>query len=204
LTIGIGLLLMQQLSGVNGITFYSSSIFESAGISSGNAASLGLAAIQVVMTAVSAWLMDKAGRRLLLMVSCGGMGVCLFFVGVAFYLKNHLSVSSQIETFFSILALTSLLVYIVTFSLGMGPIPWIIMSEILPANTKGFAGSIATLGNWLASWAVTMTINIMLQWSSTGTFEIYALLCFFTMVSVALWLPETKGRTLEEIEASFR
>jgi len=204
LTLGIGLLLLQQLCGVNGITFYSSSIFESAGISAGNVASLGLAVIQVVMTAVSAWLMDKAGRRLLLMVSSGGMGICLFFVGLAFYLKNHLSVAAQLETFFSVLALTSLLVYIITFSLGMGPIPWIIMSEILPANMKGFAGSVATLGNWLASWAVTMTINIMLQWSSTGTFWIYSLVCIFTLLAVALWLPETKGRTLEEIEASFR
>lgn len=204
LTLGIGLLLLQQLSGVNGIMFYSTAIFESAGISSGNAASLGLAGIQVIMTAVSAWLMDKAGRRLLLLVSSGGMGICLFFVALAFFLKSHVSADSQFETFFSVLALTSLLVYIITFSLGMGPIPWIIMSEILPASMKGFAGSVATLGNWLASWAVTMTINIMLEWSSTGTFLIYSLLCFFTFLSVALWLPETKGRTLEEIEASFR
>lgn len=156
------------------------------------------------MTAVSAWLMDKAGRRLLLLISSGGMGICLFFVALAFFLKSHVSADSQFETFFSVLALTSLLVYIITFSLGMGPIPWIIMSEILPASMKGFAGSVATLGNWLASWAVTMTINIMLEWSSSGTFLIYSLLCFFTFLSVALWLPETKGRTLEEIEASFR
>lgn len=204
LTLGIGLLLGQQLSGVNGIMFYSTSIFESAGISSGNAASLGLAGIQVIMTAVSAWLMDKAGRRLLLLISSGGMGICLFFVALAFFLKSHVSADSQFETFFSVLALTSLLVYIITFSLGIGPIPWIIMSEILPANMKGFAGSVATLGNWLTSWAVTMTINIMLEWSSSGTFLIYSLLCFLTFLSVALWLPETKGRTLEEIEASFR
>lgn len=204
LTISIGLLLMQQLSGVNGILFYSTSIFESAGISSGNAASLGLAAIQVVMTAVSAWLMDKAGRRLLLMVSSGGMGICLFLCGLSFYLKSHFSGTSQLETFFSVLALTSLLVYIIAFSLGIGPIPWIIMSEILPSNVKGFAGSVATLGNWLASFAVTMTINIMLEWSSTGTFVLYSLICIFTMFFVAFLLPETKGRTLEEIEASFK
>lgn len=204
LTVSIGLLLLQQLSGVNGILFYSTSIFESAGISSGNAASLGLSAVQVVMTGVSAWLIEKAGRRLLLMVSSGGMGICLFLCGLAFYLKKHFSGTSQLETFFSVLALTSLLVYIVAFSLGIGPIPWIIMSEILPSNVKGFAGSVATLGNWLGSWAVTMTINIMLEWSSTGTFVIYSVICIFTMLFVAFLLPETKGRTLEEIEASFR
>eukprot|EP01018_Ginkgo_biloba_P008197 Gb_25441 [translate_table: standard] len=204
LIIGIGLLLLQQSSGVNGILFYSSSILESAGISSVGAASLGLAAIQVVMTAVSAWLMDKAGRRLLLLVSSGGMAVCLFLVGLAFYLKSHLSQGSHFETFFSGLAFISLLVYIISYSIGVGPIPWIIMSEILPVNVKGLAGSIATLANWLSSWVVTMTVNMLLEWSSAGTFMLYALICALTLIFVAFHVPETKGRTLEEIEASFR
>eukprot|EP01018_Ginkgo_biloba_P032859 Gb_40254 [translate_table: standard] len=204
LTIGIGLLLLQQLSGINGIMFYSSSIFKSAGISSGDAASLGLGAIQVVMTAVAVWLMDRAGRRLLLMISSGGMAVCLFLVGLSFYLKTHLAGAAHFETFLSVLALTSLLIYIVSFSLGIGAIPWIIMSEILPVNVKGLAGSVATLANWSTSWAVTMTINLLLEWSSAGTFMLYALLCALTLVFVALCVPETKGRTLEEIQSSFR
>eukprot|EP01018_Ginkgo_biloba_P008198 Gb_25440 [translate_table: standard] len=243
LTIGIGLLLLQQLSGINGIMFYSTSIFKSAGecypycyfsfvireystgISSGNAATLALGAIQVVMTAVTGWLMDKAGRRLLLMISSGGMAICLFLVGLAFFLKNHISGAAHYDTFFSVLALTSLLVYIISFSLGMGAIPWIIMSEILPVNVKGVAGSIATLANWSSSWAVTMTINLLLEWSSAGsdlqldigfqskkdtsylfagTFWIYAAVAIFTLIFVALWVPETKGRALEEIQSSFR
>eukprot|EP01018_Ginkgo_biloba_P005792 Gb_18068 [translate_table: standard] len=204
LTIGIGLLLLQQLSGINGIMFYSSSIFKSAGISSGDAATLGLGAVQVIMTAVTAVLVDKAGRRLLLMVSSGGMAVCLFLVGLAFYLKTHLTGELHLETFVSVLALTSLLVYIVSFSLGIGAIPWVIMSEILPVNVKGLAGSVATLANWSSSWLVTMTINLLLEWSPTGTFWLYALICCLTLVFVALCVPETKGRTLEEIESSFR
>uniref|UniRef100_A0A0C9S1J1 TSA: Wollemia nobilis Ref_Wollemi_Transcript_25293_2087 transcribed RNA sequence n=1 Tax=Wollemia nobilis TaxID=56998 RepID=A0A0C9S1J1_9CONI len=204
LFIGIGLLLLQQLGGVNGIMFYSTSIFESAGISSGNTASLGLAVIQVIMTSISAWIMDKAGRRLLLMISSGGMAVCLFLVGLAFYLKNQFSGDTSMQTFFSALALISLLIYIISFSIGIGPIPWIIMSEILPVNVKGIGGSIATLANWFSSWEVTMTINMLLGWSSAGTFMLYALICVLTLVFVALRVPETKGRTLEEIEASFR
>ncbi|KAH9319309.1 hypothetical protein KI387_021078, partial [Taxus chinensis] len=166
LAIGIGLLLLQQLSGVNGIMFYSSSIFKSAGISSGNIATLGLGAIQVVMTAITTWLMDKAGRRILLMISSGGMAICIFLVGLAFYLKDYVPGSSSYETFLSVLALFGLLVYIISFSLGIGAIPWIIMSEILPANVKGVGGSVATLANWLSSWAVTMTINLLLEWSA--------------------------------------
>lgn len=204
LTIGIGLLLLQQLSGINGIMFYSSNICKSAGISSSNAASLGLGAIQVIMTAVAVWLMDKAGRRLLLMVSSGGMAVCLFLVSLSFYLKAHSGADSRYETFFTVLALVSLLIYIASFSLGVGAIPWIIMSEILPANVKGVGGSVATLSNWLTSWAITMTINLLLQWSSAGTFMIYAIVSALILVFVALCVPETKGRTLEEIQSSFR
>ncbi|XP_057814305.2 sugar transporter ERD6-like 6 isoform X2 [Cryptomeria japonica] len=204
LTIGIGLLLLQQLGGVNGIMFYSSSIFKSAGISSGNAASVGLACIQVIMTAITAWLMDKTGRRILLIVSSGGMTICLLLVGLAFYLKNQISGDPAMQTFFSALALTSLLVYIISFSIGIGPIPWIIISEILPVNVKGLGGSVATLSNWLSSWIVTMTINMLLEWSSAGTFLLYAFISALTLVFVALRVPETKGRTLEEIEASFR
>jgi len=204
LIIGIGLLLLQQLSGINGIMFYSSSIFKSAGISSGNVATLGLGAVQVVMTAVSAGLIDKAGRRLLLMVSSAGMAVCLFLVSLAFYLKSHLVGDSHLVMFTSILAVTSLLVYIVSFSLGIGGVPWVIMSEILPVNVKGLAGSVATLANWSSSWLVTMTINLLLEWSKAGTFFLYAIICSLTLVFVAFCVPETKGRTLEEIEASFR
>ncbi|GLJ20322.1 hypothetical protein SUGI_0368960 [Cryptomeria japonica] len=204
LTIGIGLLLLQQLGGVNGIMFYSSSIFKSAGISSANAASVGLACIQVIMTAITAWLMDKTGRRILLIISSGGMTICLLLVGLAFYLKNQLSGDSAMQTFFSALALTSLLVYIISFSIGIGPIPWIIISEILPVNVKGLGGSVANLTNWLSSWIVTMTINMLLEWSSAGTFLLYAFISALTLAFVALRVPESKGRTLEEIEASFR
>eukprot|EP01018_Ginkgo_biloba_P024966 Gb_30082 [translate_table: standard] len=180
--------------------FYNSSIFESAGISSADAASLGLASIQVFMTGVIAWLMDKVGRRLLLMISSAGMTVSLFLIGLAFYLKSHLPAMAN---FSSILALIGLLACIISFSLGMGAIPWIIMSEILPGNVKGIAGSVATLANWSFSWAVTMTINLLLEWSHTGTFMLYTLFSAFTFIFVVLCVPETKGKTLEEIEASF-
>lgn len=204
LTIGIGMLFLQQLGGINGIMFYSSSIFKSAGISSSNAASVGLACVQIIMTAFTAWLMDKAGRRILLMVSSGAMAICLLLVGLAFYLKNQFSGDQTMQTFFSALALTSLLVYIVSYSIGIGPIPWIIISEILPVNVKGLGGSVATLINWSSSWIVTMTINLLLEWSPAGTFLLYAFISALTLLFVVLRVPETKGRTLEEIEASFR
>jgi len=97
------------------------------GVSSRKVATLGLRAIQVVMTAFTAWLMNKAGRCLL-MISSRGMAIFLFLVGLAFFLENHVSGASQ-ETTYSILALIGVLVYIVAFALGMGAIPWLIISE---------------------------------------------------------------------------
>ncbi|GLJ20346.1 hypothetical protein SUGI_0369480 [Cryptomeria japonica] len=201
LTIGIGLLVLQQLTGISGIMFYNASIFKSAGISDADVASLGLAGVQILMTGFIAWLMDKAGRRLLLMISSAGMAASFFLIGVAFYLKNHVLGASYLS---SILALIGLLACIISYSIGMGAIPWIIMSEIFPINVKGVAGSVATLANLSLSWAVTMTINLLLEWSKTGTFMLYALFSGLTLTFVVLFVPETKGRTLEEIEASHR
>ncbi|KAK9990395.1 hypothetical protein SO802_025380 [Lithocarpus litseifolius] len=201
LTIGIGLLVLQQLSGINGVFFYSSNIFESAGLSSSNVATLGLGVIQVLATGVTTWLVDKAGRKLLLIISSTGMTLSLLLVAVAFYLEDIVSEDSSI---FGILSVVGLVALVISFSLGVGAIPWLIMSEILPVNIKGLAGSIATLANWLTSWAITMTANLLLTWNSGGTFTIYTLVSAFTVVFVSLWVPETKGRTLEEIQSSFR
>ncbi|CAM6093745.1 unnamed protein product [Calypogeia fissa] len=204
LLIGVGLQVLQQFSGINAIMFYSSAILQSAGLTNPNIGSFGLGLIQVIMTGVAAGLMDKAGRRLLLMIAAGGMAVSSFLVGFSFYLKDSLQHPSGMDTFVSMLSLLSLLVYLISFSLGMGAIPWIIMSEVFPANVRGLAGSLATLVNWSSAWGVTMCFNFLLQWSSAGSFWLFSAECGLTVVFVALLVPETRGRTLEEIEAYFK
>ncbi|XP_022768985.1 sugar transporter ERD6-like 6 isoform X1 [Durio zibethinus] len=204
LMVGIGLLVLQQLCGINGVLFYSSTIFEAAGVKSSNVATFGVGAIQVIATAVTTWLVDKAGRRVLLIVSSFGMTLSLLVVAVSFFLKDVVSSDSSLYSIMGILSGVGVVAMVVAFSLGMGAIPWVIMSEILPVNIKGLAGSIATLSNWFFAWVVTMTANLLLDWSSGGTFTIYMLLSAFTIVFVTLWVPETKGRTLEEIQWSFR
>ncbi|KAF3796598.1 Sugar transporter ERD6-like 6 [Nymphaea thermarum] len=204
LMIGIGLLILQQLSGINGILFYSTTIFSTAGVSSSDVATLGIGAIQVVMTGVATWLMDKAGRRILMTVSSIGMTISLLLVSVAFYVKDFISESSHLYSVMSVLSLVGLVAFVVSFSLGMGAIPWLIMSEIMPVSIKSLAGSVATLANWLMSFVVTMTANLLLTWSTGGTFTIYTLINACTVLFVLFFVPETKGRTLEEIQASFR
>ncbi|GAB4839417.1 hypothetical protein Ancab_028940 [Ancistrocladus abbreviatus] len=204
LMIGIGLLILQQLSGINGVLFYSSTIFEDAGVTSSNVATVGLGAVQVIATAVATWLADKAGRRLLLIISSAGMTFGLIVVAASFYVKDAVSDESTLYNVCCILAVVGVVVMVVSFSLGMGPIPWVIMSEILPVTIKGLAGSTATLFNWFGAWVVTMTANLLLNWSGGGTFTIYMVLSAFTLAFVVIWVPETKGRTLEEIQWSFR
>ncbi|CAM8935927.1 unnamed protein product [Rhodiola kirilowii] len=204
LMVGIGLLILQQLSGINGVLFYSSTIFSAAGITSSNAATFGLGAVQVVATGVTTWLVDRAGRRLLLIISSVGMTISLAVVAVAFFVKDNISSDSSLYSILGYVSVVGVVTLVVAFSLGIGAIPWVIMSEILPVSIKGLAGSIATLSNWFFAFVVTMTANLMLTWSKGGTFTIYMVVSAFTVAFVSLYVPETKGRTLEEIQSSFR
>ncbi|VAH11244.1 unnamed protein product [Triticum turgidum subsp. durum] len=202
LMIGIGLLILQQLSGVNGIFFYAASIFKAAGLKNSNLATCGLGAVQVVATGITTWLTDKAGRRLLLIISATGMTISLLVVSVSFFVQHRRSFSFTLCDEYAFTGWTC--AFVLAFSLGMGAIPWIIMSEILPVNIKSLAGSTATLANWMTSWLITMTASLMLNWSNGGTFAIYAAVSMGTLLFVCLCVPETKGRTLEEIAFSFR
>jgi SP family sugar porter-like MFS transporter len=155
------------------------------------------------MTAIGALLLDKSGRRPLLMVSAGGMSIGCFLVGFSFYIQGH-GTNAHLATTVSTLALGGLLSYIATYSLGMGGIPWIIMSEIFPINMKGIAGSLVTLVSWFGSWVITITFNSFLSWSAAGSFFIFSVTSTCTVFFVAYLLPETKEQTLEEIQISFR
>ncbi|TYG47101.1 hypothetical protein ES288_D11G311000v1 [Gossypium darwinii] len=192
LIVGVGLMVLQQFGGVNGIAFYASSIFISAGFS-GSVGMIAMVVVQVPMTTLGVLLLDKSGRRPLLLVSAAGtcLGCCL--VGLSFLLQEVTP----------ILSLVGVLVYTGSFSLGMGGIPWVIMSEIFPINMKGSAGSLVTLVSWLGSWIISFAFNFLMKWSSTGTFFIFATICGLTVLFVAKLVPETKGRTLEEIQASM-
>ncbi|KAK4764681.1 hypothetical protein SAY86_025771 [Trapa natans] len=176
LLIGIGLLVLQQLTGINGVFFYSTTIFESAGISSSNLATVGLGVIQVIATGVATWLMDKAGRRLLLIVSSSGMTLSLLLVSVSFFLEDSISEESKVYSLLGILSLIGLVTLVISYSLGIGAVPWIIMSEILPVSIKSLAGSVATFVNWLMAWAITMSANLLLSWSTGGLSSILKLL----------------------------
>ncbi|KAI5412770.1 hypothetical protein KIW84_057409 [Lathyrus oleraceus] len=139
-----------------------------------------------------------------LQVSSSAMALSLLVVSISFYLKEYISPDSDLYATLSLVSVAGVVVMVIAFSLGLGAMPWIIMSEILSINIKGLAESFATLANWFFSWLVTLTANLLLDWSSGGTFTIYTAVCVFTAGFVAIWVPETKGKTLEEIQQFFR
>ncbi|XP_074312193.1 sugar transporter ERD6-like 7 [Silene latifolia] len=198
MTIGVGLMVFQQFGGINGICFYVSNIFETAGFSP-SIGTVIYALLQVVITAAGATLIDKAGRKPLLLVSAFGLVIGCLLTAIAFYLKAHHSS----EKAAAILAVIGILVYISAFSVGMGAVPWVVMSEIFPINVKGAAGGLATLVNWFGAWIISYTFNFLMQWSSYGTFIIYAAINAAAIIFVIKVVPETKGRSLEEIQAAI-
>ncbi|KAK3189842.1 hypothetical protein Dsin_029403 [Dipteronia sinensis] len=131
------------------------------------------------------------------MVSAAGTFLGSFLAGASFFLKGH----SLLLDWVPIMAVGGVLIYISAFSIGMGAVPWLIMSEIFPLNIKGVAGSLVVLVNWLCAWAVSYTFNFLMSWSSPGTFLLYSVFSLLTIIFVAKFVPETKGKTLEEIQA---
>ncbi|XP_059648582.1 sugar transporter ERD6-like 5 isoform X5 [Cornus florida] len=196
--VGVGIMLLVQFGGSSAISYYASSIFESAGCSVG-VGTTAMAIIQIPFSILCVFLMDKFGRRPLLMVGAAGTCLGCFLTGLAFLLKDF----HQQTELTSIFGLAGILVYIVFFSLCLGGTPWVIVAEIFPINIKGAAGSLVNLSYGFSSWIVSYAFNFLFEWSSAGVFFTFASICFITIIFVAKLLPETKGRTLEEIQASM-
>ncbi|KAI6684828.1 hypothetical protein NL676_030741 [Syzygium grande] len=198
LTIGLGLMLLQQFGGASAFSYYASTIFESADFST----SIGTRSVAIVTMpalAVTVFLTDKAGRRPLLMVSSAGMCLSCLSLGLSFYMQD-LHKCKNVTPIFVFLAT---LAYFVSLSVGMQGLPWILMSEIFPVNVRGRAGSLVTFAHWSSSWIVSYTFNFMFQWSAPGTFFILAGVCGLAILFTVKLVPETKGRALEELQASL-
>ncbi len=198
LLIAVSLAILQQITGVNTILFYGSVIFtEHVGNQSASAALLANVVIgftNFVFTIVSLFIIDRIGRRAILMLAAGGMGASLTVLGLLFKL--------QPDAAYPILAV--ILVFVAFFAVGMGPGVWVVMSELFPTRIRGRAMAIATVTLWSACTLLTFTfLSLVNALGPYGTFWLYAGICAFTFLFVWKAVPETKGRTLEEIERSW-
>jgi len=154
--------------------------------------------VQVLMTFASAVLIEKAGRKLLLLQSSIVMGSCLITLGVYFKLKDGGSDVSAIGW----LPLAAVVLFIVSFSLGYGPIPWLIMGELFAPDVKGLASAIAVMFNWTLVFIVTQTFGpLNASIGSAATFWLFSGFMVLATLFVAIKVPETKGKSNAEIQA---
>jgi SP family galactose:H+ symporter-like MFS transporter len=200
LLIGMGLAMFQQITGINTVIYYAPTIIRSTGIPSASGAILataGIGLVNVLMTVVSMWLIDRIGRRPLLLAGTGGMVITMGALGLLF--RTHVN-GGHLAT----LEVVLLMAYVASFAIGLGPIFWLLISEIYPLKIRGEAEGTAAATNWVFNFLVSMTFLTLVQvMGASDSFWLYGLL------SVAAWffcyklVPETKGRTLEEIEATW-
>ncbi len=199
--VGVGLAVAQQVTGINTVIYYAPTIFRFAGVSSASVAILagvGVGAVNLVMTLVSMQLIDRVGRRPLLLISLAGMVLSLGVLGLAFALRQFAGSLGWI-------AVVSLMVYVGAFAVGLGPVFWLVLSEIYPLGVRGRAMSVGTVTNWAGNLVVALSfLTLTRAIGKAGTFWLYG------GISVGAWafayfvVPETKGKTLEQIEEHWR
>eukprot|EP00698_Gefionella_okellyi_P016002 TRINITY_DN4554_c0_g1_i1.p2 TRINITY_DN4554_c0_g1~~TRINITY_DN4554_c0_g1_i1.p2 ORF type:complete len:493 (+),score=90.06 TRINITY_DN4554_c0_g1_i1:67-1479(+) len=194
------LMVYQQFTGINAIIQNATQIFVDAEIPSPALSSaLAVGGVQVLGTVMCALLMDRLGRRVLLII--GGIGTCIpaIILGAFFYLrqvKGELNLGG--------LAVTMLVIYILAYGFGSGAPPWVLMSELFSSRSRGLAASVVTLSNWASAFAVTgLFLSMQTAMSYAGLFWFYGGVCALGTLFVIVVVPETKGKRMEEIQRYF-
>ena len=195
--VGLGLAVFQQVTGINTVIYFAPTIFQASGMSSASAAILataGIGVVNVVMTVVAIWLVDRVGRRVLLLSGLAGMGVSLCALAMAF--------KTGTGPLLGWLTAGSLAAYVGFFAVGLGPVFWLLISEIFPLAIRGRGMSAATIANWLSNLVVALTfLDLVDLMGRPALFFVYAALTFGALVFAYALAPETKGLTLEAVEA---
>ncbi len=202
LTIGLGLAVLQQVTGINAVIYYSDSIFAAAGFTTPAAQTAAttwaIGAVNVLSTFIALAFIDRLGRRPLLIAGLIGMGLSLAAVGVAFEQSGKISGGAGVVT------LVALVVFIISFAFSLGPVTWTVINEIYPGEVRGRAVAVATAVNWGAAFLVSgFFLSVVKAIGQAYTFGLFAVFCALGLVWVYFGVPETRRRSLEDIEASW-
>jgi len=194
--VGVFLAIFSQVTGINAIMYYAPEIFKSVGFGTESALlqTVIIGSFNIIFTFVALWLVDRAGRKPLLLFGVSGMAISLLSIGLVFYLGNTNGPW----------VLIFILAYVGCFAASLGPMPWVIISEIFPTKTRGVAMSLAVLMMWVSVYFVTQFFPIFLE-SIGGAFTFWIFMVNAVILVFFVWfiLPETKGKTLEEIELTW-
>jgi len=196
LWIGIGLAVFQQFVGINTVIYYAPTILSKTGLT--NSASIAqtvfVGVTNLVFTIVAVLLLDKVGRRRLLLIGTVGLTVAIIFLGIFF-------ASPSLQHHASYLALVALLVYIASFAIGLGPVFWLMISEIYPTGIRSKAMSVGTVFNWAANFVVAGTFLTLISLiSRQGAFFVFGGLGILALLFFSWKVPETKDKSLEQIQ----
>jgi sugar porter (SP) family MFS transporter len=200
LIIGVALAVFQQITGVNTVIYYAPTLLQGAGLGSSSAilAEVCVGGVNVILTIIAVWLMDRVGRRPLLLIGTSGMLIGLLTVASAFLGGDHLTGAR------AVIAIIGLMWFQGSFAIGLGPVFWLLIAEIYPLKVRGTAMSVATIANWGADFVVTISFLTLLNAiSGVGTFLLFALLTLIALVYFHVKVPETKGQSLQTIESEL-
>jgi sugar porter (SP) family MFS transporter len=206
LWVGVGLATLQQVTGINAIIYYANEIFAEAGFTTAEqqakATLYAVGAVNVLATFIAVAWVDRFGRRPLLFSGLIGMTVSLAAVGFSFAaLENQPEGGPTSTTVGGLVTVLALVVFIASFAFSLGPIVWTIISEIYPNRVRGRAMAVATAVNWFAAFIVAQFfLSLVDAIGESTTFFMFSALCIVTYAFVHRWVPETKGKSLEEIQ----
>ncbi|KJW12463.1 sugar porter family MFS transporter [Levilactobacillus spicheri] len=193
---GLGVAIFQQVIGSNSVIFYAPTIFTDVGwgVIAALLAHIGIGVVNVLVTVVAMFLMDKVDRKKMLIFGASGMGLSLLVMYAILKFDN----GSQAAAMVSAIALT---VYIAFYACTWAPVTWVLIGEVFPLNIRGLGTSLCSATNWLADMVVSLTFPMMLSsWGLDNAFLFYAVICAVSVVVVHTKFLETRGKSLEEIE----
>ncbi|KAH0616315.1 hypothetical protein JD844_027344, partial [Phrynosoma platyrhinos] len=194
--IAIALQLSQQLSGINAVIYYSTGTFKSAGVKEPVYATIGTGVINTIFTVVSLFLVERAGRRTLHLIGLGGMTVCASIMTLSLALKDSV-------TWMNYISIIATLAFVALFEIGPGPIPWFIVSELFSQGPRPAAVAVAGCSNWTSNFLVAMLFPYAELYCGPYVFLIFVFFLIFFFVFTFFKVPETKGRTFEDISSGF-
>lgn len=200
LVTGLGAAVFQQVIGSNSVIFYAPTIFTKVGwgVAAALLAHIGIGVVNVIVTVVAMMLMDHVDRKKMLTVGAAGMGLSLFVMAAILKMDS----GSHAAAYVSAIALT---VYIAFYASTWAPITWVYIGEVFPLNIRGLGTSLCSATNWLADMVISLTFPSMLAaFDIANTFIIYGVICVICIIFTNKFFLETRGKSLEEIEASMR